>query len=352
MNQRRTGITLIELLVVIGVLTILIALLLPAVEAAREAARRASCGHNLKQIGLALHAYHDAFGSLPPGRLLTYDPRFAGTNPPCTSPAVDKSPHLFLLPQLEQAAIYNAINQDLSIFGPENTTIHSISLSVLACPSDPIASSPIVLTADALEPYFVADRSNPARMALTSYGACFGSFSVNAIPRVSNGCSVPVPLRSQANGVIGDTAPVSFQAVTDGLSHTFAFLERSASRAIQLGAVIKSEQALHGWYVAGNWGDTLVTSFYPPNAYDRIALGSFNALVNAASSEHPGGLNALMADSSVRFVKDTIQTWPFEPITGAPQGATLDPSGYWKNVPPYAVWQALATRAGAEPIDE
>ena len=126
---RRGGFTLVELLVVIAVIALLVALLIPAVQSAREAARRAQCGNNLKQVGIALHGYHDATSSLPPGRFLTYDPRFAGKNPPCTSPAVDKSAHLFLLPYLEQPGLFNAINSDLTIFGPENTTVHSASRS-------------------------------------------------------------------------------------------------------------------------------------------------------------------------------------------------------------------------------
>ena len=113
------GFTLIEILVVIAVVAVLIGLLLPAVQSAREAARRASCVNNLRQIGLGLHSYHDAHGALPATR----------------SHYIDRSIWVLLLPQIEQRTLYDAINHDLTLFGPENRTIHVVSIGVFACPS-------------------------------------------------------------------------------------------------------------------------------------------------------------------------------------------------------------------------
>jgi prepilin-type processing-associated H-X9-DG protein len=80
------------------------------------------------------------------------------------------------------------------------------------------------------------------------------------------------------------------------------------------------------------------------------ALAGF-AQTAAASSLHPGGVNALMGDGAVRFIKETVQSWPFDPATGNPAGASLDPGGgWWERVPPAGVWQALATRGGGEVI--
>jgi len=85
--------------------------------------------------------------------------------------------------------------------------------------------------------------------------------------------------------------------------------------------------AQHGWYITGNWGDTLVTALYPPNACDMVSAASLAAWSNSASSMHPGGLNVLMGDGSVRFVKDTIQSWPLSALTGNPAVASQNSQG-------------------------
>lgn len=350
-KAHRAGFTLIEILVVLSIVSLLVALLMPAAQAAREAARRARCSYNLRQIGLAIHNYHDTFGSLPPGRFLTYDPRFAGSNPPCTAPAVDKSFLLFLLPAMEQPAFYNAINQDLTIFGPENTTVHGVAVASFACPSDPEAGYPRDLAAGALEPYAPDPPGGRRRMVFTSYSGCHGSIRVDAIPRPSNGCRVAGPLRAQADGPIGDISPIDFAAIFDGLSHTLFVAEKSTTDAARLSVVYPALFALHGWYASGNWGDTLMTTFYPPNPYDQLPALAADALLTSGSSRHPGGLNALMGDGSVRFVKDSIQSWPFDPSTGAPAGARRDPGGWWTGLPKPGVWQALATRSGGDNVD-
>ena len=342
--HRSGGLALIELLVVLAILSVLMGLLLPAVQAAREAARRAQCTANLRQLGIALHAYHDAFGSLPPGRLLCYDPRFAGADPPCTSPAIEKSLLAFILPNMEQEALFDAINHDLTIFGAENTTVHRVAIGAYACPSDPESGRPRILEPGALDPY-APGRTH--EMVLTSYSGCFGSYYVHAIPRPSNGCRVPASVRGQVNGTFGDVSPIRFSSVTDGLSHTLLLAEKATTLFGNLDAIDSSIAARRGWYVSGNWGDTLMTTFYPPNPFGRIALAAGEVHTFAASSLHPGGFNAAMGDGSVRFVKDTVDSWAFDPITGRPAGAVRHPEGWW-SVPPPGVWQALGSRNGGE----
>jgi prepilin-type processing-associated H-X9-DG protein len=350
-RSRSLGMTLIELLVVIGIIAALVGLLLPAVQSAREAARRAQCVNNLRQIGLSIHNYHDAFGSLPPGRIKSYDPRYAGANPPCTSTIVDKGLEVFLLPFLEQAPLYNAINQSLTILGAENGTIHTIVVGQYACPSDPMAGMPRDLQAGALAPYGLPDPpGGRRRMISTSYAGCTGSFEALAFPLPSNGCKPPPIGVAQNNGAFNDTAPIRLGSITDGLSNTLFMAERSITVLQDLTDLNPTEPAKHGWWITGNWGDTLLTTFYPPNTYKTVAIGAVTAQVNAASSLHPGGLNVLMGDGSVRFIKETIDTWRFGPLTGRPVGAKLTPGGWWTNTPSPGVWQALATRSGGEVV--
>ncbi len=344
---RRRAFTLIEVLVTIAIISLLIGLLLPAVQSAREAARRAQCTNNLKQLGLALQTYHDAFGSLPPGRIKSYDPRYSGPKPPCTSTIVDKSLEVFALGFVEQTTLYNAINQSLAIIGGENSTVHSIAISTFACASDPMSGWARVLNLGALTRYGVPD---PAYMVFTSYAGSIGSLPVLAQPLPSTNCVVPGALIAQCNGVFNDLSPIRFASVSDGLSNTIFMAEKATTVLQELTAVNPQYPAQHGWYITGNWGDTLITTLYPPNACDKVALGAMTAWTNSASSMHPGGLNVLMGDGSVRFIKDSIQSWPFDPITGNPAGSAQNSQGAWINLPPSGVWQALSTRAGGEVV--
>jgi prepilin-type N-terminal cleavage/methylation domain-containing protein/prepilin-type processing-associated H-X9-DG protein len=341
------GVTLIEVLVSISIISLLIALLLPAVQSARESARRAQCSNNLKQFGLALQSYGDAYGSLPPGRIKSYDPRYAGSKPPCTSSIADKSVEVFALGFTEQSTVYNAINQSLAIIGGENSTVHAVAISTFACPSDPMSGWPRDLIPGALTKYGVPD---PAHMVFTSYAGMIGSLPVLAQPLPRTNCLVPGVLVSQCNGVFSDLSPVRMASVSDGLSNTIFMAEKATTILQELTIVNPNYPAQHGWWITGNWGDTLVTTLYPPNACDKVALAAMTAWTNSASSMHPGGLNVLMGDGSVRFVKDSIQSWPFDPASGDPAGASQNGQGAWVNLPPPGVWQALSTRNGGELI--
>jgi prepilin-type N-terminal cleavage/methylation domain-containing protein/prepilin-type processing-associated H-X9-DG protein len=349
-GPRRWAFTLVELVVVIAIIGVLVALLLPAVQAAREAARRAQCANNLKQIGIALQNYDGAFGSMPPGRILIYDPRFAGPNPPCTSPIVDKSFLVMVLPQLEQSALYNAINQDLTILGRENRTVHAVTVGVFACPSDPDAAAPHAADAGLMVGLGLAELGEPLPMAYTSYSGNFGSVFVHAIPRMDTGCKVPGMLLAQANGVFCDVTPIRLASVSDGLGNTLFVTEKSMSLLGHLGAVDAGLPKRFGWYITGNWGDTLMTAFYPPNMPFKVAAAAGPMHAFAASSQHPGGVHGLFGDGSVRFIKETIDSWPYDSLTGQPADARQHDGGWWENLPRPGVWQALATRDGGEAV--
>jgi prepilin-type N-terminal cleavage/methylation domain-containing protein/prepilin-type processing-associated H-X9-DG protein len=344
-SRESAGFTVIEILVAISIISVLVGLIIPAVQSAREATRRAQCANNLKQLGLALHAYHDTFNCLPPGRIKSYDPRYAGYKPPCTSLIVDKSIEIFVLGFLEQTTVYNAINQNLAIIGGENGTVHSIAITVLACPSDPMAGWPRDLKSGVLTKYGVPD---PARMVFTSYGGMIGSLPVIAQPLPSANCLVQGSLIVQSNGVFNDLSPIRLASVSDGLSNTVFMAEKATTILQELNAASPELAAQHGWYITGNWGDTLITTLYPPNACDKIAGAATTAWTNSASSMHPGGLNVLMGDGSVRFIKDSIHSWRCDQLTGNPTGASQNSQGAWVNLPPAGVWQAISTRSGSE----
>lgn len=347
----RPGFTLIECLVSISVVSVLVALLLPAVQAAREIARRTQCVNNLKQLGIATAGYGDVFNCYPPGRMLTYDPRYAGANPPCTSPIVDKSVHVMVLDRLEETALYNAINQDLSIVAVENSTIHGVSVRAFACPSDPAAGQSRMLRATVFMTHESYPPGSSIRMIDTSYSVCYGSCFVNAVARPNTGCRVAGELSAQADGVFNDVSPIGPAAIQDGLSNTLFATEKAVTTFRGLDAMDSGIAMRRGWFTTGNWGDTLMTTCFPINMQRKVSMAAGALHTFAASSLHVGGVNGLLGDGSVRFIKDSVDSWPFDPITGAPSGASRTAGGWWRDLPAPGVWQALGTRAGGEVVE-
>lgn len=337
--NRRRAFTLVELLVVITVIGLLVGLLLPAVQAAREAARRGQCQNNLKQIGLAVHAYHDSFGSYPFGMISSYDPRPFFSGDPCPGGYSDKSFLVEILPYIEQAPLYNTINQQTTIHGPENSTIFNVSIAVYSCPSDPESgrSRPMV------NPSPLGAFLNKFSSVTTSYNGSYGSLMVLPIPNPNIGCTIDPHVPPQANGTLTGTSPIRIASVTDGLSQTMLLAERSVTQLRTL------DDPFFGgfcdWF-SGLPGDTLFTSQFPPNS--PKSLDAF--LPAGASSQHPGGLNVGFSDGSVRFVKESINSWSLDPSLLIPIGSTLEMAGWWRNLPREGIWQALATRDGGESL--
>jgi prepilin-type N-terminal cleavage/methylation domain-containing protein/prepilin-type processing-associated H-X9-DG protein len=342
----RAAFTLIELLVVMGIIGILVSLILPAIQSARSAARRTQCANNLKQIGLAIHGYADVHGCLPFGRILIYDRRYAGSNPPCTAPFVDKSLFVSILPQLDQAALFDSVRQEFSIFARENTFLHPVQLSVLACPSDP-GTGTIDLPPNQLEPMASDPPGGRLRMTRTSYAGCFGTFLVKALASESPSCTVPTPLRAQADGVFTDIHPLSWASVTDGLSTTIFATEKAVASFDEMHALQPGIGQCRAMWVSGDLADTLSANFSPPNSFRRVPLSALFARLYSASSFHDGGVNVLMGDGSVRFISDTIDSWPVD-FFGIPGGASQSAGGWWTGLPKPGVWQSLATRSGNE----
>jgi prepilin-type N-terminal cleavage/methylation domain-containing protein/prepilin-type processing-associated H-X9-DG protein len=328
---RQAGFTLIELLVVIAIIAVLISLLLPAVQSAREAARRAQCTNNLKQLALGAHNYMSANNTLPMGMSLQVTAR-APQDGLWTNAGV----FVPLTQYVEQTQLFNAINFNVNIFDWENTTINAFGMSTIWCPTDP--------------------RIDEQR----SIGYVFLSFSPNMIMRYSSYAGSagtwftsqfgnPTQLGNM-NGVIYSQSAVTFASITDGTSNTFAFSEHSEM------ILNPGEITCWHWWTSGNYGDTIFTTFWPLNPQKRttdqqgISAGAF---VEAASSLHPGGANFAFMDGSVRFIKDSIQCWQNvqgNPYT-APNGLTWA-NGVWTPAPgmQMPVYQALSTRNGGEII--
>jgi prepilin-type N-terminal cleavage/methylation domain-containing protein/prepilin-type processing-associated H-X9-DG protein len=374
-GRRRSGFTLIELLVVISIIGVLIALLLPAVQAAREAARRAQCVNNLKQLGLALANYESANGLYP------YGMARENTGPNSFSPNgyyVGSSLFVRLLPYMEQTVVANAYNYNLTHWVAENATVGATALNVLWCPSDGAIQGLQVR-----EPGWGWDGSDQV-LTYTSYAGSMGNF-----------CKVPINVTSpaqhmavlnQADGLFfylgwpntnpavspnpiaplspGGIGPASLASVTDGLSNTLAFGEKAHGKFSRTPDVYYSiDFYYNGAWVSGNFGDTLFTTIFPMNPFNRIRTDPnpngdyFYSYDNqeddfsiAASSFHPAGCNFAFADGSVRFLKDSINGWPFDP-TGKPTNVSYNSSTCLFSVNPMpGVYQALSTRAGGEVI--
>ncbi len=265
----RRGMTLVELLVVIFIIGLLSALLLPAIQAASEKARRMQCRNNLKQLGLAVHQYHEAFQSTPLGGCL-----LQGTDP---------SVGIFvrLLPYIEQGPLYEQWDQSDWVIAPSNRRLGEAQIATLQCPSN-VDSDPIIDDGGL----------GPIRYGRTSYQGNLGSLTP---PQLSAG---------KHNGNFYLDSGVRFADITDGLSQTLLFGEHSNSRARW------SEPADCCVWVSPGLGDSVFTTMSRINAKPDANLAWPDRPVSlGASSGHAGGAHLCLADGSVRFISDNIDSW-------------------------------------------
>lgn len=328
MLRLRRAFTLVELLVVIAIIGILVALLLPAVQAAREAARRSECTNNLKQLSLAIHNYHDAFQRFPA----------AGTN--------GHSVHSRILPYIEQGNIYNLVRFDRSINDPLNDVPRFTRVGAFLCPSDP----------DKL-PTLLGGRTNyVANMGVNiMYSTSDPSHPNFGKPEFNGPFDFGGATTSGASSsMLGGNAGRGFRDVLDGTSTTALFSERNKGDGSNGISTPEADTYRPGTYpdtadqamadclatnvhdlskqgnsnVGAPWMSSShsVTNYWhvmPPNS--RSCMFPSLRIATAAFSRHPGGVVMSHCDASVRFVSNTIDL---------------------------RVWRALGSRDGREAVGE
>jgi prepilin-type N-terminal cleavage/methylation domain-containing protein/prepilin-type processing-associated H-X9-DG protein len=268
--------TLIELLVVIAIIGVLIALLLPAVQAAREAARRTQCISNLKQVGLALHGYHDVSGTFPAGGWI------ALPNQPTTA-NMNVGWSAVVLPWLEQRALYDGLNLSFPYGNPVNSSLGHTVLTVYLCPSEPRKT------------FWNRDSADVFDYADGDYGGMFG-------PR---GLASPSDANNPPRGPMIFNQAFSLAQILDGASQTIL--------------VGEDPEAIHALWISGH---NIFDQSAPINARPPFEFGE------ELTSHHPGGANALFGDGSVRFLKNSTNSVVLSALCTRALGEIVDASSY------------------------
>jgi prepilin-type N-terminal cleavage/methylation domain-containing protein len=287
LKQRKKGFTLIELLVVIAIIAVLIALLLPAVQQAREAARRTQCKNNLKQMGLALHNYHDTYLAFPPGSIAL----------PQNTINTSMGWGIAILPYIDQAPLYNTYNSNLLNSDVANQPVLKQRLAAQNCPSDPQAGTAL---APGSGPVTVA-------IALSSYRANGGistdtsNFWDGQYGSPPNG-SLVLTNRGLLHCVDTSFGCEKAASVTDGMSNTLVVGEWSTSNNFNRGSYWAYSYAS---YAISGVGTTCSPANFGPPDYTKVGNGN-NCSKRAWGSFHTGGAQFLAADGAVKFVSTNI----------------------------------------------
>lgn len=304
MTARRRGFTLIELLVVIAIIAILIALLLPAVQQAREAARRSACKNNMRQLGLALHNYHDTHTAFPSG--------WIGATPGVGHDVEGLNGYAWgtmLLPMIEQAPLYNRIDFSLSLIDPANIDLLRQPINVFRCPSDPQP-----------ETWEIEEEGSPgtvlAELASANYVAVFGSADTQPGGRELHDCEGLVG-QCTGNGMFYHNSKVRMRDLTDGTSSTLAIGERLT---IPFGTTDRHHSTWSGVVPEGEeaFARVLGLTDHTPNSNN-----STTPHLDDFSSQHPGGVHFVLADGHVRFVSENINEQVYQWLSTIQNGEVI-----------------------------
>lgn len=361
-----TGFTLVELLVVIAIIGVLIALLLPAVQAAREAARRMQCTNHQKQIALATHNFHDARKYLPAYWKDEVFSKISGVN----GSYGDMSYVCAMLPFLEQSALFEDVvaNASLSSWkAPRDSSsdIWTTKISTLVCPS--ATSKP----------------TRPAEIGFNHYHACTGDLWVGynesctrgvfvdgaamvcGFGQVTDGTSNTIlisemdsPLREggTTDGSLkiigGIVAQVPFPSGTD-VGVPKDCLDKAGSNGMFVGNSTNQSHVSRRWGYSGVYTSRFYTILPPNSPSCSINDDGEGAIIATASSNHKGGVNGALVDGSVRFFSNTVNATnldktPFDPPTGYTAVTDKGQQKKYQGPSLYGVWGALGTRSGGE----
>lgn len=356
-NSTKTAFTLIELLVIIAIIAVLISLLLPAVQSAREAARRASCVNNLKQIGLGMHNYESALGVFPPGRINTY---VAG-NGHCWS-ALSQ-----ILSFMEQQNLFNTMNFSMNpdpdyrtTSAVANKTVSVTQLNFFLCPSDPgPASVQVGGGLYAAHNYFLnvgsgyAVVQNPTTGAIPPNGIFFENSAVR-LAMITDGTSQTVAISESLHSQLG--APTGFSSSAAFGQDKLGGFVITGNNTAGNGPPITSDadyalrcqvasppgfQPTRGVkWMYGAPGHSMYNHRRPPNDKnvdcrgglphsDKSAADWANLSLNITSrSRHPGGAHSLLCDGSVKFVKDSISPGAWQALGSRNGGEVVSADAY------------------------
>jgi prepilin-type N-terminal cleavage/methylation domain-containing protein/prepilin-type processing-associated H-X9-DG protein len=345
-NSKNAAFTLVELLVVIAIMGILVALLLPAIQAAREAARRIQCTNNLKQLGLAVLNYESAQKGLPPG----YISNSLAVPVPATRDAAtwDAPPGwgwtAFLLPHLEQAGISQQADMEMPLWHPRHTELIRTSIAVLLCPTDSGEREPFLVTDPSGQPLSIEGRQVELGRSnyVASHGqeSCWGTCGADPTATVFTNIYTSETTEVEVKGdvsKVGDgpfyrNSHVRVRDITDGLSNTLFLGEHSSKLSDKTWVgVVPGALTLPKFNSPENGDDaaaTLVLVHGGPSGGELDITGSpiihpvnFPTFhVGQMYSEHPGGGNVCFGDGVVRFVSEDVDLMLWAEISSIAEG--------------------------------